>query len=444
MDKEGSKKTTRIKNQKRKSELDSSESTKKSRSESLPGSKPLDDVDFVQQIAQCRTAACESIEAFKFNKKRVRVLSEAKDCPDEGKGVLYWMSRDQRVQDNWAFLYAQRLALKLKLPLYVCFCLVPNFREATIRQFGFMLKGLAEVEKECRNLDISFYLLMGKAKDVLPEFIKNHHIGGVVTDFSPLRIPSAWVTELSALLPKDVPFCQVDAHNIVPCWVASPKLEYSARTIRSKIHKVLNEYLTEFPPLIKHPHKSPTMPKSVNWEKAAEFLEVDRTVKEVDWAQPGTTGAYHTLATFCNKRLKFYESDRNDPNKEALSDLSPWFHFGQISPQRCVLAVRGFRSRAKESVDAFIEESVIRRELTDNFCFYNENYDSIKGAAKWAQDTLEAHRNDKRAYVYNRQQLEQAKTHDNLWNAAQAVCGLSVEFMIKAGKNAQSLGRSGI
>lgn len=98
MDKEGSKKTTRIKNQKRKSELDSSESTKKSRSESLPGSKPLDDVDFVQQIAQCRTAACESIEAFKFNKKRVRVLSEAKDCPDEGKGVLYWMSRDQRVQ----------------------------------------------------------------------------------------------------------------------------------------------------------------------------------------------------------------------------------------------------------------------------------------------------------------------------------------------------------
>ena len=52
---------------------------------------------------------------------------------------------------------------------------------------------------------------------------------------------------------------------------------------------------------------------------------------------------------------------------------------GQVSVQRCVLMVRQYRSRYKESVEAFIEESVVRRELADNFCYYNKHYDSIEG-----------------------------------------------------------------
>lgn len=378
------------------------------------------DLNFLQKIEKRRTDVCDSVAKFKFNKKRVRVLSEAEDFNEDSKGVVYWMSRDQRVQDNWAFLYAQRLALKLELPLHVCFCLVPKFLEATIRQFGFMLKGLAEVEKECRSLNIPFHLLMGEASEVLPKFLKEKNIGGVVTDFSPLRTPTKWVQDLKGKLPKDVPFCQVDAHNIVPCWEASPKLEYSARTIRTKIHNVLNSYLTEFPPVAKHPHKVKMMPEAVDWEAARNFLQVDRSVGEVDWAVPGTAAGLDMLESFCNQRLKIFASHRNNPNTEALSNLSPWIHFGQVSVQRCVLMVKLYRSRAKDGVEAFIEEAVVRRELADNFCFYNhDHYDSIKGAYKWAQDTLEAHKGDKRNYVYSRQQLEQAKTHDDLWNAAQ-------------------------
>ena len=44
--------------------------------------------------------------------QRVRVIGgKAKigSSVDEGKSVIYWMSRDQRVQDNWAFLYAQEV-----------------------------------------------------------------------------------------------------------------------------------------------------------------------------------------------------------------------------------------------------------------------------------------------------------------------------------------------
>ncbi|KAL8578360.1 hypothetical protein ACOMHN_031734 [Nucella lapillus] len=427
----------------------SSDSPKKPKAES--GKDDASDLDFVQRIHKRRTDLCPSVEKFKFNKKRVRVLSDAEDFDDDSEGVLYWMSRDQRVQDNWALLYAQRLALKLEVPLHVCFCLVPRFLEATIRQFAFMLKGLAEVEKECRQLDVSFHLLMGEASTVLPAFIKEHNIGGVVTDFSPLRTPTKWVQEVKDILPKDVPFCQVDAHNIVPCWEASPKLEYSARTIRTKIHNtavdahnivpcweaspkleysartirtkihnVLASYLTEFPPVTKHPNKAKKLPQAVDWEKAEQFLEVNRTVGEVDWATPGTAAAIATLESFCTQRLKYFSTDRNNPNKSALSNLSPWIHFGQISVQRCILTVKLFKSRAKEGVDAFIEEAIVRRELADNFCFYNpDHYDSIKGAYKWAQDSLEAHKGDKRSHVYTRQQLEGAKTHDDLWNASQ-------------------------
>lgn len=385
-----------------------------------PDGHSSESIDFLERISICRTDVCESIDKFKFNKKRVRVLTKQEDFSESSNGVVYWMSRDQRVQDNWALLYAQRLALKLEAPLHVCFCLVPAFLEANIRHFGFMLKGLAGIEKECRELGIPFHLLQGQAKTVLPQFVKDNNIGGVVTDFSPLRVPTQWVQDLKDALPKDVPLCQVDAHNIVPCWEASDKQEYGARTIRTKIHKQLPSYLTEFPPVSKHLHVPHKMPKETDWLAVEASLSCDRSVPEVTWAEPGTDAGHRMLESFCEKRLKIFASSRNDPNKEALSNLSPWIHFGQVSVQRCILMVKKYRSRAQEGTEAFIEEAIIRRELADNFCFYNhDNYDSIKGAYPWAQETLKIHSKDKRTHLYSREKLEGAKTHDDLWNAAQ-------------------------
>ncbi|NXE39616.1 PHR lyase, partial [Ptilorrhoa leucosticta] len=321
--------------------------------------------------------------------------------------------------DNWAFLYAQRLALKQELPLHVCFCLVPKFLEATIRHYRFMLRGLQEVAEECAELNISFHLLLGYAKDVLPMFVVEHGVGGLVTDFSPLRLPRQWVEDVRERLPEDVPFAQVDAHNIVPCWVASPKQEYSARTIRGKIHAQLPEFLTEFPPLVRHPH-SPSCPaEPIAWEACYSSLQVDHTVKEVEWATPGTAAGLAVLKSFIAERLKSFSTHRNDPNKAALSNLSPWLHFGQVSTQRAILEVQKHRRTYKDSVDAFVEEAVVRRELAENFCYYNENYDSVQGAYDWAQTTLKLHAKDKRPYLYSLQELEQGTTHDPLWNAAQ-------------------------
>jgi len=95
--------------------------------------------------------------------------------------------------------------------------------------------------------------LIGCAADILPDFVKKHKLGAIVVDFMPVREHMMWTKQLAERIGSHVPVVQVDAHNIVPCWVASDKQEYAARTIRNKINNKLPEFLTEFPPVIKHP-----------------------------------------------------------------------------------------------------------------------------------------------------------------------------------------------
>lgn len=382
---------------------------------------------FISSVAAEREKASKSVMDFKFNKKRVRILSKVNELPEWAEGVVYWMFRDERLHDNWALLFAQKLAMKNEIPLHICFCLKEKFLDATIRHYKFLMKGLEEVSAESKNLNIEFHLLIGDGETVLPSFVEKHKIGAVVLDFMPLRGPMSWAELLKETLPKDVALCQVDAHNIVPVWEASDKLEYGARTIRGKITRQLPEFLTEFPPLIKHPYSGKLKAKEIDWKSAETTLKVDRSVGPVDSYVPGYTAGMCVLKEFCDSRLKLFASKRNDPTVDALSNLSPYFHFGQISVQRAVLTVKKMSSKAKESVESFVEEAVIRRELSDNFCFYNPLYDNVSGTNDWAKKTLNDHRKDKREYLYSLEELEKAETHDDLWNSAQIQ-------MVKEGK----------
>ncbi|XP_037773506.1 LOW QUALITY PROTEIN: deoxyribodipyrimidine photo-lyase-like, partial [Penaeus monodon] len=106
------------------------------------------------------------------------------------------------------------------------------------------------------------------------------------------------------------------------------------------------------------------------------------------------------------------ESSRGSNNKCNWGNLSPWIHFGvsQISAQRCVLEVRRYSKQLSKSVEAYVEEAVVRRELSDNYCFSQKNYDKLDGAYEWARKTLEDHRQGNTGG---------RKTHDELWNSAQ-------------------------
>lgn len=141
-------------------------------------------------------------------------------------------------------------------------------------------------------------------------------------------------------------------------------------------------------------------------------------MKEVDWVTPGEDEALRVLQSFITRKLDRYETERNDPLKDCQSNLSPYLHFGQISPQRVALEVK--RSSASEPAkEAFLEELVVRRELSDNYCYYTPNYDSFEAFPEWARKTLNDHRADRRSYLYSQEELETGATHDDLWNAAQ-------------------------
>lgn len=356
-----------------------------------------------------------------IDKRRIRILrqSNLRHGP-----VILWMSRDQRIDDNWALLFAQELAIKQKASLAVIFCLVPQFLGATIRQYGFMIRGLQEVERGLKEKNIPFFLLTGVPEIEIPRFVKRHKIGSLVADFNPLRISAEW--KKSVIKHIDIPFHEVDAHNIVPCWIASSKQEYAARTLRPRLHLLLSEFLSDFPSLKKHPYNWEEDTSMIDWRKSIRTLDVDHTVPEVDWIQPGEKAAYLAMKKFLKNKLPLYDKHRNDPVRDGQSNLSPYLHFGQISAQRIALEASQI-STDKKSGDAFLEELIVRRELSDNFCYYNPVYDKVEGFPAWAKKTLNEHRNDKRKYLYSTEQFENALTHDELWNAAQME-------MVKRGK----------
>lgn len=348
-----------------------------------------------------------------MDSQRIQVLVQASYT----KGpVVYWMSRDQRVRDNWALLYAQELARKQRASLAVVFALSPRFLDATLRQYEFMLQGLEEVERSLSRLDIPFFLLAGSPVDEILSFVRRHRVGAIISDFSPLRIHRSWKKKVAKAV--SVPFHGVDTHNIVPCWIASDQREYAAATFRPKITRMLPTFLEEFPRIVRSQHAWAGEVKKIAWQRVRKSLEVDTTVCPVEWLKSGEEAAAGALESFIEQRLRSYGTERNNPTVNAQSNLSPYLHFGQLSPQRVALEVMKATSLngARES---FIEELIVRRELSDNFCYYSPDYDRVDAFPAWARETLTRHATDRREHLYSRSQFEEAATHDPLWNAAQ-------------------------
>lgn len=356
-----------------------------------------------------------------LNSCEVRI--ENKKIDNKAGKVIYWMSREQRVHDNHALLFAKSLADKYGFEFGICFSLAENFLGATARHFGFMLRGLNELIGELAKFNIPFFLLRGNPSEEILKFTYQNDSRILVTDFDPLKIKRKWKEEVNSKI--NIPLYEVDAHNVVPYFLASDKEEFAAYTIRPKIKKNLAEFLIEYPKLEKHDNSKEFVELGTK-EIEIDLSKYDNTPGEVNSFSPGEISAKKMLNNFINNRLENYATDRNDPVKNALSHLSPYYHFGQLSPLRVALAVNN-SGASSESKNAYLEELIIRRELSDNYCYYNKNYDNIHGIRNWARDTLEAHKNDRRDYLYDLEHFEQAATHDKYWNAAQ------IE-MVKTGK----------
>lgn len=344
--------------------------------------------------------------------RRTRLLN---DKPSGSGPVIYWMSRDQRAHDNWALLYAIEKANELNQPVVVAFCL-EKYPTSNLRQYDFMLKGMSEVAKTLKDHQIGFRLLIGDGDQQIPKLASELKASTVIVDFSPLKNARAKRQKVANQI--DVQMTEVDAHNVVPAWVASDKQEFAAYTIRPKITNLLPEYLTDLPELKAPNTKWPESSDGVNSAELIKDLKIDDSVKPVDWCQPGEAAAKASMQKFFKDKYDDYAEKRNDPTLDGLSNLSPYIHFGQLGPQR--LAYDASKLNVNEdSKKSFLEELIIRRELSENFCLFNPSYKTSEAFPDWAKKSHEEHKNDQREHLYSLEDLEQAKTHDELWNAGQ-------------------------
>jgi deoxyribodipyrimidine photo-lyase len=238
-----------------------------------------------------------------------------------------------------------------------------------------------------------------------------------VVDRGYLKIQKYWREYAAERM--DCPLIQVESDVIIPVEEASSKEEYAAATFRPKINKKLDHFLI---PL------KPTDPRvnslSLDFHhfpiddigKAMAKLRIDRSVQKVQYFDGGTREARKHLQIFLESKLDRFPELRNDPTLDYLSQMSPYLHFGQISPLFIALKARETKNPGTE---AFLEELIVRRELSMNFVFYNEQYDSFESVPKWAKKTLKTHQRNRRPSLYSLEELEKAKTHDPYWNAAQ-------------------------
>ncbi|MBT8079710.1 MAG: deoxyribodipyrimidine photo-lyase [Gammaproteobacteria bacterium] len=349
--------------------------------------------------------------------ERIQVLQDKPVDPD-GEYVLYWMQQSQREPANPALEYAARCANKINKPLLVAFCVTADYPDANRRHFAFMLEGLAETAKRIEKRGAGFVARLGSPPDIIAELAGRAAL--VVCDRGYLRHQVAWRKDLASGVDKRV--VQVEGDVVVPIECASDKREWAARTIRGKI----NDRVSDFTQTLSKTSldvKAQALDVSGDldlsrWQRVLDELDVDNDVAAVARFKPGTAAARAKLTRFLRSGLVGYADARNDPADPSASELSPYLHFGQISPVEISLKVQRAKGPSSTDKEAFIEELIVRRELACNFVHFTPDYDSYQCLPEWARKTLREHTSDERPTVYTRPQLEAADTDDPYWNAA--------------------------
>lgn len=274
------------------------------------------------------------------------------------------------------------------------------------------------MSERCLRFAVPVFPFFGDdAGDAVAEFLSTENPCALTFDFHPLKSPSALRGRLCSRFA--VPAFEIDSRTTVPVREVSQKAEIGARTLRPKFWKAFVEpggIPAETPPTDFPPYSGKS-PKTV--ADAVSNARCDRSVPAVEGAFCSQSLARKALSEFVASGLFRYAASRNDPNSGASSGLSFQFRNGTLSSEEVVLAVR--RSGVSdENVQAFLEEFLIRRELSENFCLYRgDDYDSIEAAPAWALSTLRKHASDARDYRYSFGEFESAATHDDLWNACQ-------------------------
>ena len=354
-----------------------------------------------------------------MNSKRIkRILTN-----EEAKGdyVLYWMQQSQRIHFNHALEHATRLANDYKKPLIVLFCLT-SYPEANRRHYRFMLEGLQELRQEFKDKNITFLIKKEDPSKAVYEFAKESiH---TVFDMGYLRIQRRWRNELYTKFKNNhkLNLDLVESDLVVPIKEASEKLEYSARTIRKKLMSKYKYYLDDVN--IQRVHASLERDfASINIEDIDQVLDSLklRNIPPSKEHKGGHKQAKKRIHAYLKNEINTYP-ESNDPSLDNTSKISMYLHFGQISSTYIIKRLEDFHQAGDidtVAYEAYLEQILVRRELSYNYVYYNKNYDDFNFITyDWAYQTMDNHILDKREYLYKMEDYQNFSTHDPYFNAA--------------------------
>ena len=348
---------------------------------------------------------------------RIRALND-RPVQEKASYVLYWMGLSQRAAFNPALEHAVDEANARKLPVLVCYGIAEDFPEVNARHWSFLLEGLAEIGPALTKRGIGFVARREPPVEAALRYAADAAL--VVCDRTYPKAARAYYAEVAERAPCRV--VQVEGDVVVPVETASPKHEYAARTLRPKLGRLMPEYLKPLEPRrVQHKADKLTVESTLDLSdipRLVASLKADQGVRPVKRFRGGASQAEARLREYLGGPFGHYATVRGRPESGAASHMSPYLHYGHISPVALVLAVQGSNKGDAEDKAAFVEEVVVRRELAVNHIHYEERFDDYACVPDWARKTLDAHRTDERPHLYTREQFDQGLTHDRYWNAA--------------------------
>jgi deoxyribodipyrimidine photo-lyase len=342
-----------------------------------------------------------------------------------GDHVLYWMQTTHRAHDNFALDFAVEQANALGLPVLVYHGLRPDYPWANDRLHTCILESVTDLYRDFDQAGIpyAFYLdqVGGPRPEPSPLLTLARRAALVVTDYFPTFIVPRQTRALREKV--DTPVIAVDSCTVVPLRYHQRE-HATARTIRPVLHTALDRYLRPTPrPDLRHRHAvelpfDPTVPTAASIPELVAGCPVDHTVPPARAIRGGTRAGRARLAEFLERGLPIYAESRGDPNAvEGTSRLSPYLHFGNLSPHEVLLAARA--AGPAPQFEKFLDEALVWRELSHNFVHFNRRHRTVEAIPGWAREELRKGEADPRPVRYTDDELERGATGDELWNAAQ-------------------------
>ncbi|MEO0285927.1 MAG: deoxyribodipyrimidine photo-lyase [candidate division WOR-3 bacterium] len=331
-----------------------------------------------------------------------------------GRYILYWIQGAPRSVFNFGLEFAIYLSNEYRLPLIVLIIVNPFYPEANDRSMKFFLEGVKELKNALEERGLTFHVRPGKFQDVITQYYKDAKV--LITDAS--YLPFLRILKEEVYKRLDATIFEVDNNLLVPVRVVSSKQEVGAYTLRPKILKIYRNFLDFQEVTYKGEKLEPVL--EVDLDNFDSFLKMHYQEKFPETPfRGGEKQGRMILKHFLESNFHQFAMLRSNPAFDVESHLSPYLHYGFISPLEIIKEASKVDTDSK-NFDVLFEQLVVRRELAHNFTYYSEDLDDLaRILPRWAYESLKNHENDRREYLYSKEELEDAKTHDVLWNAAQ-------------------------